>query len=75
MRPLTIKQLEILSEIHYNANIFQISGFTNQRDVGKLRNWKRFDSSVIEEVENKFGDIAKIGEEISSLVCILKDIR
>ena len=75
MRPLTTKQNELLSEICKSANGFQLDGYENQRDVGKLRNWNRFDSGVIEDVENKFANIVKIGEEISSLICILKDIR
>lgn len=75
MRPLTTMQLELLSQIHCNANCVQIDGFENKRDVGKLQNWKRFDTGIIEKVENKFVDIAKIGGEISSLICILKDIK
>ena len=75
MRPLTTKQHELLNEICDNANDFQIGGYESQRDVGELRNWNRFDSGIIEKVENKFVDIANIGGEISSLICILKDIK
>jgi hypothetical protein len=75
MRPLTTKQHKLLNEICNNAHDFQIFGYENQRDVGELRNWNRFDSGIIEKVENKFADIAKIGEEISSLICIIKDTK
>ena len=75
MRPLTTKQHNLLNEICNNANDFQIFGQENLRDVGELRNWNRFDSDTIEKVENKFADIAQIGEEISSLICIIKYIR
>ena len=75
MRPLTTKQHKLLSEICNNASGFQIGGYESQRDVGKLRNWNRFDSDIIEKVESNFGNIAKMSEEISSLVCILKDIK
>jgi len=75
MRPLTTKQHNLLNEICNNANYFQTSGHENQRDVGELRNWNRFDSDIIEKVENKFADISTIGEEISSLICIIKDIK
>jgi hypothetical protein len=75
MRPLTTKQHKLLNEICTNANDFKIFGYENQRDVGELRNWNRFDSDIIEKVENKFADISKIGEEISSLICIIKDIK
>ena len=73
MRPFTVKQLELLSELNHKANNFQIGGFKNQLDAGKLRSWKRFDEDIIEKIENKFVDIAMIGEEISSLTCILKN--
>ena len=73
MRPLTTKQHKLLKDICNNASDFQLNGYENQREVGELRNWNRFDSDIIEEVENKFADIAKIGEEISSLICIIKD--
>ena len=75
MRPLTTKQHELLNEICNNANNFQMSGYESQREVDKLRNWNRFDSDIIEKVENKFADIAKIGEEISSLICIIKKTK
>lgn len=75
MRPLTTKQNNLLNEICNNANDFQMFGYENQRDVSELRNWNRFDTEIIEKVENKFADIAKIGEEISSLICIIKDVR
>ena len=52
-----------------------MGGYENQRDIGELRKWNRFDSDTIKEVENKFAHIAKIGEEISSLICILKDTK
>ena len=73
MRPFTIKQLEILNKIHFNANNIQLGGLENQLDVGKLRQWKCFDSGTIEKIEKKFADIAMIGDEISSLTCILKN--
>ncbi|MDX2435097.1 MAG: hypothetical protein GQ556_08425 [Desulfobacterales bacterium] len=73
MRPFTVKQLELLSELNHKANNFHIGGFKNQLDAGKLRSWKRFDEDIIEKIENKFVDIAMIGEEISSLTCILKN--
>ena len=75
MRPLTTKQHELLNEICNNVNDFKMFGHENQRDVGELRKWNRFDSDIIEEVEKKFANIAQIGEEISSLICIIKDIR
>ncbi len=75
MRPLTTKQHKLLNDICNNANNFQLNGYEGQREVGELRNWNRFDSVIIEKVENKFADIAKIGEEISSLICIVKDIK
>jgi len=75
MRPLTTKQHKLLNDICNNANDFQLNGYESQREVGELRNWNRFDSVIIEKVENKFADIAKIGEEISSLICIIKDIK
>ncbi len=75
MRPLTTKQHKLLNDICNNANDFQLNGYESQREVGELRNWNRFDSVIIEKVENKFADIAKIGEEISSLICIVKDIK
>jgi hypothetical protein len=75
MRPLTTKQLEILNNICNSASEFQIYGHESRREVGELRNWNRFDSGIIEKVENKFADIAKIGEEISSLICIIKDTK
>ena len=75
MRPLTTKQNKLLNDICNNANNFQLNGYEGQREVSELRNWNRFDSVIIEKVENKFADIAKIGEEISSLICIVKDIK
>jgi hypothetical protein len=75
MRPLTRKQQERLSKICNSANNFEMNGYENQLDAGELRNWKRFDSNIIEDVENKFADIAKLGKEISNLVCILKDTK
>ena len=75
MRPHTIKQLEILSQICNNASNFQFGGLENLKVAGKLRQWKRFDSSIIEKIENKFADIAMIGEEINGLTCILKNSR
>jgi hypothetical protein len=75
MRPLTTKQHNLLNDICNNVNDLQLSGYESQRKVGELRNWNRFDSVIIEKVENKFVDIAKIGEEISSLICIIKDIK
>lgn len=75
MRPLTKKQHKLLSEICDSANFFQTGGIENQRDVGELRNWNRFNSDIIGAVENKFGQISKIGEEISSLICILRDAK
>ena len=75
MRPLTTKQHKLLNNICNNASNFQLSGYEALREVGELRNWNRFDSVIIEKVENKFADIAKIGEEISSLICIIKDIK
>ena len=75
MRPLTTKQHKLLNDICNNANDFQLNGYESQREVGELRNWNRFDSAIIEKVENKFADIVKIGEEISSLICIVKDIK
>jgi hypothetical protein len=75
MRPLTTKQHNLLNDICNNANDLQLSGHESQREVGELRNWNRFDSGIIEKVEDKFADIAKIGEEISSLICIIKDIK
>ena len=75
MRPFTIKQLELLTEISQNANSFHLGGLENKRDIHKLKNWKRFNPSVIEEIEQKFFDIATIGEEISGLTCKLKNSR
>ena len=75
MRPLTTKQHELLNEICNNANDVQLNGYESQREVGELRNWNRFDSDMIEKVENKFAEIAKIGEEISNVICIIKDVR
>lgn len=75
MRPLTTRQQKLLNELCNSANFFQMGGYENQRDVGELRNWNRFDSVIIEEVEDKFAEISKIGAEISSLTCILKDIK
>ena len=75
MRPLTTKQHKLLNEICNNVNDFKIFGYENQRDVGELRNCNRFDSDIIEKVEKKFADIAEIGEEISNLICIIKDVR
>jgi hypothetical protein len=75
MRPHTIKQLEILSKICNNANNFQLGGLENLQNAGKLRQWKRFDSSILEKIENKFADIAMIGEEINNLTCILKNSK
>lgn len=75
MRPLTRRQHERLNKICNSANCFHIDGVENQRDVGELRNWKRFDPGIIERVENKFAEISKISEEISGLICIFKDTR
>jgi len=75
MRPLTTKQLEILNNICNSASEFQIYGHESRREVGELRNWNRFDSDMIEKVEKKFDEIAKIGEEISNVICIIKDVR
>jgi hypothetical protein len=75
MRPLTTKQHKLLNDLCNNANALQLNGYESQREVDELRNWNRFDSNIIEKVEDKFADIAKIGEEISSLICIIKDIR
>jgi hypothetical protein len=75
MRPLTTKQHKLLNDLCNNANTLQLNGYESQREVDELRNWNRFDSNIIEKVENKFADIAKIGEEISSLICIIKDIK
>ena len=75
MRPLTTKQLKLLNDICNNASDFQVIGHESRREVGELRNWNRFDSGMIEKVEKKLEDIAKIGEEISSLICIIKDPR
>jgi hypothetical protein len=75
MRPLTTRQQKLLNEICSSANFFQTGGYENQRDVSELRNWNRFDANLIEKVESKFGEISKIGEEISSLICILRDVK
>jgi hypothetical protein len=75
MRPLTTKQHKLLNNICNNASNFQLSGYEALREVGELRNWNRFDSDIIKKVENKFADISKIGEEINSLICIMKDIK
>ena len=75
MRPFTIKQVELLSEICHNANRFHLGGLEGKRDISKLRNWKRFDPDVIDKIEKKFSDIAMISEEISSLTCMLKNNR
>jgi len=75
MRPFTIKQVELLSEICQNANSIHLGGLESKRDISKLRNWKRFDPDVIDKIEKKFTDIAMIGEEISSLTCMLKNSR
>ena len=75
MRPLTTKQHKLLNDICNNASDFQLNGYEGLREVGELRNWNRFDTSIIEKVEEKFADISKIGEEISSLICIIKDIK
>ncbi|MFC1827375.1 hypothetical protein ACFLZQ_05565 [Thermodesulfobacteriota bacterium] len=75
MRPFTVKQLELLSELNSNANSFQIGGIKNQQYAGKLRSWKRFDQDIIKKIEKRFADIGMIGEEISCLTCILKNNR
>jgi len=75
MRPLTTKQHKLLNDLCNNASALQLNGYESQREVDELRNWNRFDSNIIEKVEDKFADIAKIGEEISSLICIIKDIK
>jgi len=75
MRPFTVKQLELLSELNHKANNFHIGGFKNQLDAGKLRSWKRFDQDIIKKIEKRFADIGMIGEEISCLTCILKNNR
>jgi len=75
MRPLTTKQKQVLNDICNSANSYQMGGYENRCDVGELRNWKRFDSVIIEKVENKFAEISKIGGEIGSLICILKDVK
>ena len=75
MRPLTTRQQKLLNEICNSANSFQMGGYENQRDVGELRNWNRFDKVVIDKVENKFAEISKISGEISSLICILQDVK
>ena len=75
MRPFTLKQVELLSEICHNANSFHLGGLEGKRDIGKLRNWKRFDPDVIDKIEKNFSDIAMISEEISSLTCMLKNNR
>jgi hypothetical protein len=75
MRPLTTKQHKLLNDICNNASDFQLNGYEGLREVGELRNWNRFDTGIIEKVENKFADISKIGEEINSLICIIKDIK
>ena len=75
MRPLTTKQHKILNDICNDASEFQLHGYEGRQEVGELRNWNRFDTDMIEKVEDKFADIAKIGEEISSLICIIKDVR
>jgi hypothetical protein len=75
MRPLTTKQLTILNNICNSASEFQLYGHESLREVRELRNWNRFDSDMIEKVENKFAEIAKIGEEISNVICIIKDVR
>ena len=73
MRPYTVKQLELLSELNYNANKFHTGGLKYHLDAGKLRSWKRFDPDIIEKIENKFAEIGMIGEEISCLTCILRN--
>ena len=73
MRPFTIKQVELLSEICHNANSFHLGGLKGKRDISKLRNWKRFDPEVIDRIEKKFSDIAILSEEISSLTCMIKN--
>ena len=75
MRPLTTKQHKLLNDICNNASDFQLNGYEGLRGVGELRNWNRFDTSIIEKVENKFAHISKIGEEINSLICIIKDVK
>ena len=75
MRPLTTKQHKLLNDLCNKANALQLNGYESQREVDELRNWNRFDSNIIEKVEDKFADIAKIGEEISSLICMIKDIK
>jgi len=73
MRPFTVKQIELLSELNYNANKFHIGGLKYQLDAGKLRSWKRFDPDIIKKIENKFAEIALVSEEISCLTCILRN--
>ena len=75
MRPLTTKQHKLLNDICNNASDFQLKGYEGLREVGQLRNWNRFDTSIIEKVEKKFAHISKIGEEINSLICIIKDVK
>lgn len=75
MRPLTTKQSDHLNKVCDSAHDFQLTSYENLQSVGELRNWQRFDSDILEQVEKKFAEIAKIGEEISNLVCILKDVR
>ena len=75
MRPFTIRQLELLTQLCHDANSFHLGGLEKKRDVLKLKSWKRFDPIVIEEIEKRFADIATIGEEISGLTCKLKNSR
>jgi hypothetical protein len=75
MRPLTTKQHKLLNNICNNASNFQLSGYEALREVGELRNWNRFDTHIIEKVEEKLAHISKIGEEINSLICIMKDVK
>ena len=72
MRPLTTKQHKLLNEICTNANDFQIFGHENQRDVGELRNWNRFDSDIIEKVEKNLLISPKLEKKSAASYVLLK---